>query len=101
MKGISPRKSRFSPLSHNTTRAHTNGTPAAKHLRQQTSSQRKICKDDDFGETHRPACSNHEDDEDDEVVVKEEEIWLIPQISLLISVEWNSFKCSYPIQSWI
>lgn len=29
----------------------------------------RFAKNDDFGETHRPACSNHEDDEDDEVIL--------------------------------
>ena len=27
----------------------------------------RFAKNDDFGEAHRPACSNHEEDDDDEV----------------------------------
>ncbi|BFG14211.1 hypothetical protein CerSpe_004850 [Prunus speciosa] len=61
----------------------------------------RFAKNDDFGETHRPACSNHEDDEDDEVVVKEEED-LVDSSDIFAHISGvNSFKCSYPIQSWI
>lgn len=27
----------------------------------------RFAKNDDFGEAHRPACSNHEEDDDEEV----------------------------------
>ncbi|KAM0963344.1 hypothetical protein FF1_022471 [Malus domestica] len=61
----------------------------------------RFAKNDDFGETHRSAGSNHEDDEDDEVAVKEEED-LADSSDIFAHISGvNSFKCSYPIQSWI
>ncbi|XP_061989590.1 cell wall protein DAN4-like isoform X2 [Rosa rugosa] len=61
----------------------------------------RFAKNDDFGENHRPSGSNHEDDEDDEVVVKEEED-MVDSSDIFAHISGvNSFKCSYPIQSWI
>ncbi|KAM0988903.1 hypothetical protein FF1_012901 [Malus domestica] len=58
----------------------------------------RFAKNDDFGETHRPVGSSHEDDE---VVVKEEED-LVDSSDIFAHISGvNSFKCSYPIQSWI
>ncbi|KAK9931256.1 hypothetical protein M0R45_018540 [Rubus argutus] len=61
----------------------------------------RFAKNDDFGENHRPSGSNHDDDEDDEVVVKEEED-MVDSSDIFAHISGvNSFKCSYPIQSWI
>nr|XP_023901051.1 zinc finger protein HD1-like isoform X2 [Quercus suber] len=61
----------------------------------------RFAKNDDFGEAHRPACSNHEEDDDDEVVVKEEED-MVDSSDIFAHISGvNSFKCNYPIQSWI
>ncbi|KAM5553343.1 cell wall protein DAN4-like [Rosa sericea] len=61
----------------------------------------RFAKNDDFGENHRPSGSNHEDEEDDEVVVKEEED-MVDSSDIFAHISGvNSFKCSYPIQSWI
>ncbi|KAL4643649.1 hypothetical protein ACB092_02G107500 [Castanea dentata] len=61
----------------------------------------RFAKNDDFGEAHRPACSNHEEDDDDEVVVKEEEE-MVDSSDIFAHISGvNSFKCNYPIQSWI
>ncbi|KAG2727801.1 hypothetical protein I3843_01G169400 [Carya illinoinensis] len=61
----------------------------------------RFAKNDDFGEVHRPACSNHEEDDEDEVVVKEEDD-LVDSSDIFSHISGvNSFKCSYPIQSWI
>ncbi|GMI70378.1 hypothetical protein like AT1G04500 [Hibiscus trionum] len=61
----------------------------------------RFAKNDEFGETHRQACSNHEEEYDDEVVVKEEED-MVDSSDIFAHISGvNSFKCSYPIQSWI
>ncbi|KAE8711832.1 MOS4-associated complex 3A [Hibiscus syriacus] len=61
----------------------------------------RFAKNDEFGDTNRQACSNHDEEYDDEVVVKEEEDMVdSPDIFAHISGV-NSFKCNYPIQSWI
>lgn len=61
----------------------------------------RFAKNDDFGENHRPSGSNHDDYEDDEVVVKEEED-MVDSSDIFAHISGvNSFKCSYPIQSWI
>ncbi|XP_059448443.1 two-component response regulator-like APRR7 isoform X2 [Corylus avellana] len=61
----------------------------------------RFAKNDDFGEVPRPACSNHEEDDDDEVVVKEEED-LVDSSDIFSHISGvNSFKCNFPIQSWI
>ncbi|XWS08737.1 hypothetical protein CRYUN_Cryun40dG0026700 [Craigia yunnanensis] len=62
----------------------------------------RFAKNDDFDETPRQACSNHEeDDHDDEVVVKEEED-MVDSSDIFAHISGvNSFKCKYPIQSWI
>ncbi|GMY27046.1 serine/threonine-protein kinase phg2-like isoform X2 [Fagus crenata] len=61
----------------------------------------RFAKNDDFGEAHRPACSNHEEDDDEEVVVKEEED-MVDSSDIFAHISGvNSFKCNYPIQSWI
>ncbi|XWS39135.1 hypothetical protein CRYUN_Cryun18bG0024100 [Craigia yunnanensis] len=59
----------------------------------------RFAKNDDFGET--PRLSNHEEDDDDEVVVKEEED-VVDSSDIFAHISGvNSFKCNYPIQSWI
>ncbi|XWS53749.1 hypothetical protein CRYUN_Cryun10bG0027100 [Craigia yunnanensis] len=62
----------------------------------------RFAKNDYFGETPRQACRNHEeDDDDDEVVVKEEED-MVDSSDIFAHISGvNSFKCNYPIQSWI
>ncbi|OMO97742.1 hypothetical protein CCACVL1_04474 [Corchorus capsularis] len=61
----------------------------------------RFAKNDDFGETPRQASSNHEEDDDDEVVVKEEED-MVDSSDIFAHISGvNSFKCNYPIQSWI
>ncbi|OVA02325.1 CCT domain [Macleaya cordata] len=60
----------------------------------------RFAKNDDFGETVRPSCSNPED-EDDEVVGKEEDE-MVDSSDIFAHISGvNSFKCSYPLQSWI
>ncbi|KAK6914151.1 hypothetical protein RJ641_021472 [Dillenia turbinata] len=61
----------------------------------------KKIKNDDFGEAHRATSSTHEEDEDDEVIVKEEEE-MVDSSDIFAHISGvNSFKCTYPIQSWI
>ncbi|XP_042967378.1 uncharacterized protein LOC122300641 isoform X2 [Carya illinoinensis] len=61
----------------------------------------RFAKNDDFGEAHRLACSNHEEDDEGEVVVKEEDD-LVDSSDIFTHISGvNSFKCNYPIQSWI
>ncbi|GLT42106.1 hypothetical protein SLA2020_161260 [Shorea laevis] len=61
----------------------------------------RFAKNDDFGETSRPASSNHEEEEDEEVAVKEEED-MVDSSDIFAHISGvNSFKCNYPIQSWI
>ncbi|XP_043706007.1 histone-lysine N-methyltransferase, H3 lysine-79 specific-like [Telopea speciosissima] len=60
----------------------------------------RFAKNDDFGEAVRPSCSNHEDEDDEEVGMKEEEMVDHSDIFAHISGV-NSFKCNFPIQSWI
>ncbi|XVF38531.1 hypothetical protein REPUB_Repub20aG0110000 [Reevesia pubescens] len=61
----------------------------------------RFAKNDDFGENPRQACSNHEDEDDDEVVVKDEED-MVNSSDIFAHISGvNSFKCNYPIQSWI
>ncbi|KAJ7955471.1 CCT motif protein [Quillaja saponaria] len=62
----------------------------------------RFAKNDDYGENHghRSACSNHEDD-DEEVLVKEEDD-MVDSSDIFAHISGvNSFKCNYPIQSWI
>ncbi|XP_061356810.1 putative zinc finger protein CONSTANS-LIKE 11, partial [Gastrolobium bilobum] len=60
----------------------------------------RFAKNDDFGDTHRPAGSNHEE-EDDEVVVKDEDD-MVDSSDIFAHISGvNSFKCNYSIQSWI
>ncbi|CAI9771225.1 unnamed protein product [Fraxinus pennsylvanica] len=73
----------------------------------------RFAKNDELGEAARTADSNHEDDTDEDVslfanqiphhqgkVVKEEDMVDSSDIFAHISGV-NSFKCNYPIQSWI
>ncbi|KAK8635240.1 hypothetical protein V6N13_023117 [Hibiscus sabdariffa] len=61
----------------------------------------RFAKNDEFGETHRQASSNHEEEYDDEVLVKEEED-MVDSCDIFAHINGvNSFKCSCPIQSWI
>ncbi|XP_058202105.1 uncharacterized protein LOC131316692 isoform X1 [Rhododendron vialii] len=64
----------------------------------------RFAKNDELGETSRGACSNHEEDTDEDsvrVVVKEEEE-MVDSSDIFAHISGvNSFKCSYPIQSWI
>ncbi|XP_044485181.1 zinc finger protein HD1-like isoform X2 [Mangifera indica] len=68
----------------------------------------RFAKNDDFGETHRTPCSNHEEDDEDElVVVKEEDAMndsstdIIGHITGVNSFKYNNFPNNYSIQSWI
>ncbi|KAL1368369.1 uncharacterized protein LOC107474385 [Arachis duranensis] len=62
----------------------------------------RFAKNDDFGENHRPACSNHEEDDEEEIVVKEDD-GLVDSSDIFAHISGvNSFKCNYSsIQSWI
>ncbi|XP_022892752.1 putative zinc finger protein CONSTANS-LIKE 11 [Olea europaea var. sylvestris] len=60
----------------------------------------RFAKNDELGEAARTAGSNHEEDTDEDVVVKEEDMVDSSDIFAHISGV-NSFKCNYPIQSWI
>ncbi|GLT76615.1 hypothetical protein SLA2020_482670 [Shorea laevis] len=61
----------------------------------------RFAKNDDFGETTRPACSNHEEEDDEEVVVRAEED-MVDSSDIFAHISGvNSLKCNYPIQSWI
>ncbi|XP_059653037.1 zinc finger protein CONSTANS-LIKE 5-like [Cornus florida] len=59
----------------------------------------RFAKNDEFGENPRTTCSNHEEDTDEDVVVKEEDDISSNIFAHINGV--NSFKCNYPIQSWI
>ncbi|XP_012829346.1 PREDICTED: uncharacterized protein LOC105950524 [Erythranthe guttata] len=58
----------------------------------------RFAKNDELGELSR--THNHDDDVDDDVGVKEEDDMESADILAHISGV-NSFKCNYPIQSWI
>ncbi|XP_019429518.1 PREDICTED: uncharacterized protein LOC109337094 isoform X2 [Lupinus angustifolius] len=61
----------------------------------------RFAKNDDFGETHRQASSNHEEDEED-IVVKEDADNMVDSSDIFAHISGvNSFKCNYSIQSWI
>ncbi|XP_028780940.1 two-component response regulator-like PRR37 [Neltuma alba] len=61
----------------------------------------RFAKNDDFGDTHRPASSNHEEDDEEDVVVKEEDD-MVDSSDIFAHISGvNSFKCNYSIQSWI
>lgn len=61
----------------------------------------RFAKNDDFGETTRPASSNHEEDDEEGVVVKEEDE-MVDSSDIFAHISGvNSFKCNYPNQSWI
>ncbi|XP_030534004.1 uncharacterized protein LOC115743389 isoform X2 [Rhodamnia argentea] len=61
----------------------------------------RFAKNDELGEASRPSSSNHDDDDDDEVAVKEEEEVMDSSDIFAHISGLNSFKCNYPIQSWI
>ncbi|GJV21424.1 putative CCT motif family protein [Tanacetum coccineum] len=65
----------------------------------------RFAKNDEFGENNR-TCSNHEEDTDEDlksfqVVVKEEEHNFDTSDIFAHLSGVNSFKCNYPIQSWM
>ncbi|CAI0383119.1 unnamed protein product [Linum tenue] len=62
----------------------------------------RFAKNDDFGDTNRAACSNHEEEEDDEVAVKEE-VEMVDQAADIFShiSGVNSFNRNYIQSSWI
>lgn len=64
----------------------------------------RFAKNDELGEMSRGAYSNHEEDTDEDsvrIVVKEEEE-MIDSSDIFAHISGvNSFKCNYPIQSWI
>ncbi|GKV39155.1 hypothetical protein SLEP1_g46965 [Rubroshorea leprosula] len=61
----------------------------------------RFAKNDDFGETTRPTCSNHEEEDDEEVVVRAGED-MVDSSDIFAHISGvNSLKCNYPIQSWI
>ncbi|XP_059630118.1 uncharacterized protein LOC132273105 [Cornus florida] len=59
----------------------------------------RFAKNDEFGDTPRTTCSNQEEDTDEDVVVKEEDDFSSNIFAHINGM--NSFKCKYPIQSWI
>ncbi|KAI3907723.1 hypothetical protein MKW98_008400 [Papaver atlanticum] len=60
----------------------------------------RFAKNDDFGDIVRNSCSNLEDD-DEEVVGKEEDE-MVNSSDIFAHISGvDSFKCSYPLQSWI
>ncbi|TYI05993.1 hypothetical protein ES332_A10G127700v1 [Gossypium tomentosum] len=62
----------------------------------------RFAKNDEFGDTHRQACSNPEEEYDDEQVVVKEEEDMVDSSDIFAHISGvNSFKCNYPIQSWI
>ncbi|KAL5542354.1 hypothetical protein UlMin_010064 [Ulmus minor] len=61
----------------------------------------RFAKNDEFGETQRQASSNHEEEDDEEVIVKEED-QMVDSSDIFAHISGvNSFKCNFPIQSWI
>ncbi|XP_061355384.1 two-component response regulator-like PRR37 [Gastrolobium bilobum] len=57
----------------------------------------RFAKNDDFAESHGPACSNHEK----EIVMKEDDD-MVDSSDIFAHISGvNSFKCNYSIQSWI
>ncbi|XP_010556922.1 PREDICTED: two-component response regulator-like APRR7 isoform X2 [Tarenaya hassleriana] len=63
----------------------------------------RFAKNDELGELHRQASSSHhdDDDEDDDMGVKEEE-QMVDSSDIFSHISGvNSFKCNFPIQSWI
>ncbi|XP_044498750.1 bromodomain and WD repeat-containing DDB_G0285837-like isoform X2 [Mangifera indica] len=68
----------------------------------------RFAKNDDFGETLRTTCSNHEEDDEDEVVaIKEEDdvndlsTDILGHITGVNSFKYNNYPNNYSIQSWI
>ncbi|KAJ4909519.1 CCT motif family protein [Raphanus sativus] len=61
----------------------------------------RFAKNDELCEPHRHGSSSHHEEDDDDVGVKEEE-QLVDSSDIFSHISGvNSFKCSYPIQSWI
>ncbi|XP_042492913.1 uncharacterized protein LOC122072614 [Macadamia integrifolia] len=61
----------------------------------------RFAKNDEFGEAARTSYSTHEDEDDEEVPVKEEEE-MVDSSDIFAHISGvNSFKCNFPIQSWI
>ncbi|XP_052190966.1 two-component response regulator-like APRR7 [Diospyros lotus] len=61
----------------------------------------RFAKNDEFSEIHRATSSNHEEDTDEDVFVKQEDE-MIDSSDIFAHISGvNSFKCNYPIQSWI
>ncbi|ESQ36476.1 hypothetical protein EUTSA_v10007843mg [Eutrema salsugineum] len=61
----------------------------------------RFAKNDELCEPNRQASSSHHEDDDDDVGVKEEE-QLVDSSDIFSHISGvNSFKCNYPIQSWI
>ncbi|KAL1206159.1 Zinc finger protein CONSTANS-LIKE 4 [Cardamine amara subsp. amara] len=63
----------------------------------------RFARNDEFGEPNRQGSSSHHDDEDEEYIlgVKDEE-QLVDSSDIFSHISGaNSFKCNYPIQSWI
>ena len=61
----------------------------------------RFAKNDELCEPHRHGSSSHHEEDDDDVGVKEEE-QLVDSSDIFSHISGvNSFKCNYPIQSWI
>lgn len=60
----------------------------------------RFAKNDELGEASRPSSSTHDEEEEDEQFAVKEEVMDSSDIFAHIS-GLNSFKCNYPIQSWI
>ncbi|CAH8300724.1 unnamed protein product [Eruca vesicaria subsp. sativa] len=61
----------------------------------------RFAKNDELCEPNRHGSSSHHEEDDDDVGVKEEE-QLVDSSDIFSHISGvNSFKCNYPIQSWI
>ncbi|KAI3798085.1 hypothetical protein L1987_33354 [Smallanthus sonchifolius] len=61
----------------------------------------RFAKNDEFGEHHRNTCNTHEEDTDEDVKSMHEEEKLDSSDIFAHISGLNSFRCNYPIQSWI
>ncbi|KFK42787.1 hypothetical protein AALP_AA1G039300 [Arabis alpina] len=61
----------------------------------------RFAKNDEFSEPNRQASSSHHEEDEDDIGIKEEE-QLVDSSDIFSHISGvNSFKCNYPIQSWI
>lgn len=61
----------------------------------------RFAKNDDFGEAPRASGGHHDEDDEEDMGMKEEDE-LVDSSDILAHISGvNSFKCTFPIQSWI